>query len=340
MGLFSSIGGILGGVVGLPFGPIGAVVGAGLGGAVGGSVDANQANKKAQGYYNQQMSFAQQQAQFQQDYVKNMMQWRVEDAKNAGVHPMAALGVSNPSYSPVSAPSAPEIYDSSQFDTGSTFGQSLNRASMQAKTQAQQEKAASLGFQQIDLQNQGLSLDNQYKALQIAQLTSELQRNAASSAPAPSLTGQVPGGIDGQPDSLVNPEPMTTTPHTVPGKEPGSNPSSGWLTNEDGSVSKVQSREAKNRLEEDMVGGILWNVNNRLVPHVQHMFGGDISEYAPPVELLPKGAAGWMYSGAGDWIPVDSNGKPLNPLFLERVINGAKSSRMRSWFKNLSKVTY
>lgn len=202
MGLFSSIGGILGGVVGSIIPgvgtAIGATVGAGLGGAAGSAIDANQANKKAQGYYNQQMSFSQSQAQFQQDYIRNMMQWRVEDAKSAGVHPMAALGVSNPSYSPVSAPTSPQFYDAGQFDTGSTFGQSLNRAAMADKNQAQQEQAARLGFDQINLQNQGLSLDNQYKALQVAQLASELQRNAASSAPAPGGKG---GVIDGQTNS-------------------------------------------------------------------------------------------------------------------------------------------
>lgn len=210
MGFFSSIGGILGGVGGfLLGGPAGAVVGSGLGGAVGGGIDSNSANNKAEGYYNQQMSFAQQQAQFQQDYVKNMMQWRVEDAKNAGVHPMAALGVSNPSYSPVSAPSAPEIYNSGQFDTGSTFGQSLNRASFEAKNQAQQAHAARLGFQQIELQNQGLSYDNQYKALQVAQLASELQRNAASSAPLPGAKVLIDGQAEAN-TGLVTPEGSAT----------------------------------------------------------------------------------------------------------------------------------
>lgn len=306
MGLFSSIGGILGGVAGSFFGgPVGAVIGSGLGGSVGGAVDGNQVNKQAQGYYNQQMAFAQQQAQFQQDYAKHVMEWRVEDAKNAGVHPMAALGISNPSYSPVSAPSAPQIYDSGAFDTGSTFGQSLNRASMQAKTTEQQQQAATLGFQQLGLQNKGLELDNQFKALQIAQLASELQRNAASSAPVPSLTGQVSGGIDGQLDSLVSPEPMRTTPHTDTGKEPGSNPSVGWLQNPDGTFSPVMSDEAKNRLEDDLVGELLWSGRNRVMPHLRWVTGlGDNKVSEPPRSLLPKGAKGWRYTGWGSYAPV------------------------------------
>lgn len=313
MGLFSSIGGILGGVAGSLFGPVGTVIGSGLGGTVGGAVDANKANKTAKGYYNQQMSFAEQQARFQQDYAKHVMEWRVEDAKNAGVHPMAALGVSNPSYSPVSAPSAPSFADAGSFDTGSTFGQSLNRASFQAKTLEQQRVAVEMGFQTIGLQNKGLELDNQFKALQIAQLASELQRNSASSAPAPSLTGKVSGGIDGQPDSLVSPEPMRTTPHTETGKEPGSNPSVGWLQNDDGSIVPVMASEAKQRLEEDVFGTALWNLRNRIAPHVKTMFGFSVQEHTPPKSLLPKGAVRWEYAGYGEYVPVDAKGNRVRP---------------------------
>lgn len=197
MGLFSSIGGILGGIGGAVLGgpvlggSLGAVIGSGLGGSVGGAVDANKANKSAQGYYNEQMSFAQQQAQFQQDYARNAIQWRIEDAKKAGIHPLAALGVSNPSYSPVSAPSAPSYADSSSFDTGSEFGQNLNRASFQAKTQEQQIQSARLGMESIELQNRGLSLDNEFKMLQIQQLASQLQNAEVSSAPAPKVNQNV-----------------------------------------------------------------------------------------------------------------------------------------------------
>lgn len=201
MGLFSSIGGILGGIGGAVLGgPVGAVIGSGLGGSVGGAVEANKANKSAQGYYNEQMSFAQQQAQFQQDYARNAIQWRIEDAKKAGIHPLAALGVSNPSYSPVSAPSAPSYADSSTFDTGSEFGQNLNRASFQAKTQEQQIQSARLGMESIALQNRGLSLDNEFKMLQIRQLASQLQNTAASSAPAPKVNAKDTTGLPTAPE--------------------------------------------------------------------------------------------------------------------------------------------
>lgn len=308
MGFLSSVlGGVGGFLVG---GPVGGLVGAGLGYA------SDKASSQAQSNYNQQMSFAQSQAQFQQDYARNVMQWRVDDAKKAGVHPMAALGVSNPSYSPVSSPSAPAPTDyNALFDTATTFGQNLNRASFQAKTQQQQLAAIGLVNRNMELQNKGLEQEQYWRGLQIGQLESNIRNGIASSNPAPTLDGRLPGVIEGQNDSdvdpkaLVDPKAMRTTPHKEPGKEPGSNPSTGWIQNPDGSVTAVQSESAKERLEEDLIGSSIWALNNRVLPHAKTMFGLPAGVSAPPDDLLPKGAVRWMYNGYGSFIPVDSHGK-------------------------------
>lgn len=195
--LSSALGGIGGFLIG---GPVGGLVGAGLGYA------SDKASSQAQDNYNQQMSFAQSQAQFQQDYARNVMQWRVEDAKKAGVHPMAALGISNPSYSPVSSPSAPAPTDyNAMFDTATTFGQNLNRASFQAKTQQQQLDAIGLANKNMELQNKGLEQENYWRGLQIGQLESNLRNGGISAAPAPDLN-QAPGTIPGQSDSWNPPK--------------------------------------------------------------------------------------------------------------------------------------
>lgn len=197
MGLFSSLGGILGTVGGAFLGgPVGALVGAGIGGSAGGAVDSNRANKKQEGYFNQQMAFANSQDQFQRDYVRNAIQWRIEDAKQAGVHPMAALGFQSPSYSPVSTPSAPSYMDSSNFDTGSTFGQTFNNAVFAAKIQQQQLEAGHLS-------NRGLELQNQHMELTNLQLASDLQRASMTTKAKPDVNGQGSlGVIGGQQDAI------------------------------------------------------------------------------------------------------------------------------------------
>lgn len=44
---------------------------------------------------------AKKQIKYQKQFAKNGIQWRVEDAKKAGIHPLAALGASTSNYSPV-----------------------------------------------------------------------------------------------------------------------------------------------------------------------------------------------------------------------------------------------
>lgn len=39
----------------------------------------------------------------QEKYAKNSIQWRVEDAKKAGIHPLAAIGATGATYTPVSS---------------------------------------------------------------------------------------------------------------------------------------------------------------------------------------------------------------------------------------------
>lgn len=197
MGLFSGLGGILGGAVGSIFPGVGTVIGAGIGSAIGGGIDDNRANKKAEGYYNNNMDFAQKQFQFQQDYIKNSAQWRVEDAKKAGLHPMAALGMSTPSFSPISAPSAPEYASSNSVDP-MEFGQNLNYAATKAKTAQQQQQMA-------DLTLKGMQLDNEYKQAQIdlikvdALASSIASNQAVNSPPSPKVNLQEPTGLPTEP---------------------------------------------------------------------------------------------------------------------------------------------
>lgn len=47
-------------------------------------------------------SAADEQADLQKKFAKNAIQWKVDDAKKAGIHPLYALGANTTSYSPVS----------------------------------------------------------------------------------------------------------------------------------------------------------------------------------------------------------------------------------------------
>lgn len=281
----------------------GAIIG-GLGALAGGLLSSSSKNKATAA----QKDVALQELEYQKELHKNQIQWRVEDAKKAGLHPMASLGLSSYSYSPVS----------SSIDTSGTdyswmgdIGQNIDRAIQQGKTKEERQKTQELNDKLIDIQIRKGEADADLAETNAAEARFRLQQQLfPPTPPADSLTGLIPGVSS---NKLVSPEPMRTTPHTETGKEPGSNPAVGWLQNDDGSIVPVMSAEAKQRLEEDLVGTALWNIRNRVTPHVKTMFGQSVQEHTPPKSLLPKGAVRWEYAGYGEYVPVDSKGNRVRP---------------------------
>lgn len=78
---------------------------------------------------------AEDQQNIQREFAQSGIQWKVQDAKAAGVHPLFALGASPASYSPVVSQAPQMIADA---------GQNISRAAMasqQAKDQAQVQAA-------------------------------------------------------------------------------------------------------------------------------------------------------------------------------------------------------
>lgn len=124
MGFFSSIGKAFKGLGSSVLGLAGDVVGGVLG--LSGTKSTNDS----------QAALAQAQMAYQKELAQNQIQWRVEDAKKAGLHPLAALGISSASYSPVSA-----NFQAPDYSFISDMGQNLNRAIMQGKTAREREQA-------------------------------------------------------------------------------------------------------------------------------------------------------------------------------------------------------
>lgn len=196
MGIFGSILGGLGGALLAPFtGGASIGIGAGIGNSIEDSRDAKKANAQKMGLYNNQLALAQQQFQFQQDYAKNRLQWQVEDAKKAGLHPMVAAGLSPTSFSPVSTPSIPDM-----SSVASDLGQNLDYAVSKAKTQKQQLEALDFVRRSNELDLEGKHLDNELKQIEIMSMLARLTNSGPA---APSLNGQDPLSlIGGQDDSV------------------------------------------------------------------------------------------------------------------------------------------
>lgn len=108
-------------------------------------------NREAESdWRNQQMQMARQQEQLQREFAQSGIQWRVQDAVKAGLHPLAALGNQGVSYSPVSMGDG----GAPKYDFGS-MGQDLGRALQSAMSQEDRDekKLRDLTLERAKLQN-------------------------------------------------------------------------------------------------------------------------------------------------------------------------------------------
>lgn len=108
--------------------------------------------------------------------AKNQVQWRTEDAKKAGIHPLAAIGMNPVSISPTT------IGDSGAL---ASAGQSIDRAIDAGSTKTQRLDNASARL--LDAQITGAELDNDIKRAEYASMVSRTS-GAHAIPPVPSIS--------------------------------------------------------------------------------------------------------------------------------------------------------
>lgn len=111
----------------------------------------------------------------QKEFAQSGIQWKVADAKAAGIHPLYALGASTQSFAPVSVGTVNE--GAPMADMAKNLGQDLSRAAYATQTGSQRALAGEITAIQMD----GLKLDNEIKR---AELASKIQRLKQQTGPA------------------------------------------------------------------------------------------------------------------------------------------------------------
>lgn len=106
----------------------------GVGSLVGGLLGSSSASKAAK----KQEQIYSQQRQDQLDAMQHGIRWRVNDAQQAGIHPLFALGANVPTYSPMSA-----NFQGQDFSWIDRMGQNLGRAATQGATESERRAQAS-----------------------------------------------------------------------------------------------------------------------------------------------------------------------------------------------------
>ena len=105
-------------------------------------------------------------AALQREFAQNSIQWRVEDAEKAGVHPLYALGAPT-------APSSPTYAgDTSLGNAMANAGQDIGRAVQASSTAAQRDKAYTAQVQQLELTR--MDLENELLKSNIAKARAQI----------------------------------------------------------------------------------------------------------------------------------------------------------------------
>lgn len=238
----------------------------------GSQADRNAANHAARQNYAQQKEFAQ-----------NGIQWKVEDAKKAGIHPLAALGASTATTS-----------GSHQVGGGSPggdlarslgdMGQTVSRA-VQATATADQRIMSNLQIQNARTELQGKEIDNQIKLNQLNQMN-----QVGPAFPSANDPHMIPGQGNAMKGVKIVPSESTASEAGRPGIQAGLINSLQYTREPHGGIGIAPSQQAKERNEDDFIAETMWHFKNRLNPPAPRT-----SDYPIPLHLAKKGYKYWLW---------------------------------------------
>jgi len=226
----------------------------------------------------------------QKEFAQSGIQWKVADAKAAGIHPLYALGASTHSYAPVSigTPLADSIGKAGQF---------LGRAADASSSPT--TRMGVISEQAAKLQLDNMALQNQLLASQIARV------NQAGRTPGlpdanqrwlipgqgqtalPDTANLAPEYTGGGPGIKVEPFKVTTT---IPAgtTEPTAVADVGYTRSPTGYPVSL-SKDAQERMEDDWIGQFAHAYRNRFLPMLSR------SHMVPPDFVKLKSDEKWMW---------------------------------------------
>lgn len=225
-------------------------------GALGGSYLQSAATRKAN---NRNLAM-------QEEFAKNGVRWKVEDAKAAGIHPLYALGAStmSPSYSVM-----PE-----QGIAGgmAQAGQDISRA-LRA-TMGEDELSQSI-------------MQEQFKNWQLKNELLGIEVNKAHQPPSipinfsgvgnEFLSGSQGAGFQIKPVQVEQSSPFDK------GRSLGAAPDVGFVYTSDGGLAVVPSKDVKERIEDQLIPEAMWAWRNNITPMFNGITKPNIREFPLPL---------------------------------------------------------
>lgn len=218
----------------------------------------------------------------QKEFAQMGIQWRVEDAKKAGIHPLYALGAQTTGFTPSS-----HVFQESNSapDISGPMGQDISRAVMASQSIPVTEMQK-LAITSAQLDIEGKYIENAIRATQLQKLQSP------GSPPGVPLPDAIQGGLAGQGDAVrVRPAEPTASQSGRPAQEAGAINSFGYTRDTDTSYGIAPSKDMKERIEDDLIGETLWHIRNRINPPPP-----DPKQYPIPEHLRRQGYKYWFWN--------------------------------------------
>lgn len=256
----------------------------------------------------------------QKEFAQNGIRWKVEDAKAAGLHPLAGLG-SGSYYTPSGSIGFEQTGGQGQdyswlADAGQNIGRAIDAkatAEERAKAEEVNDEANFLKLENMRLQNEQIKLDMVSQIARDVTASQRAIRNTALPPAMPSLRTRADGAMvgtvmPGQGDSTtsslftVKPAELVASHPETPYAEAGSHPDLSWSRTAGGGYAPVRSQGLADRLDDDYLGTLMWNIRNGLNSRISNQ------QYAPPRTYLPDNGRDprwtWVFDNLnGDWVP-------------------------------------
>lgn len=248
----------------------------------------------------------------QYDFAKNGIRWRVADAKEAGVHPIYALGASTPSFSPVSTNFAA---DTSLPNAMAAAGQDIGRAINSTRSQDERIVAFTKAARALQLEN--MSLQNENLRTEIASKTARLGANQSGPPmPAPGDAWLIPGQPPSGPSGSRGPLFVDTPLKRAPGDPWKLSQEGGAITDTghartSGGLFPVPSDDVKQRIEDNFYQETMHFIRNNLLPMISPKFN-------QPPHPASKGNV-WVYDPVYGYKEVPD--RWLNRFLRNKVVN-------------------
>lgn len=244
-------------------------------GPIGGFFD-DQSKKNAADHA-ARMNYAQ-----QKEFAQSGIQWKVEDAKKAGLHPLAALGASTASTG------GTHVVGGGGSDLGrslSSMGQNIARG-IQASSTADQRMMNNLQIQNARTELEGKEIDNQIKLNQLNQMNS-----VGPAFPSANDTPLIPGQGNAMRGVKVVPSESAASSSRNPGVQAGLINTLQYTREANGNIGIAPSTDMKQRIEDDFFAETGWHLKNRIMPPAP-----STKDYPIPPNLAKRGYRYWFWN--------------------------------------------